>query len=417
MMNVLYSMIGNALRMYFTRRFIRLFTDNEEVSRRKEIVAYTAYWVVSISVFWIFQTGWINGLCTFIGMTLMTSMYTKNWKDCLFITLITDAILTACDVGTVLLFIDYQDGVTFNQIYAVLENLPIFVCVRIVEAIVGCRKKENIEHGLPLLAVPLSSILMLVFIYPKSKSEVMVIVASGLMIINFFVVYLYDRLQKAFEERYEYEILQQNMQIYAKQMEIIRQSQEKVRMLRHDMKHHLNELELLAGREQAVSVENYIRDMRSFIENPQGWVASGNLQVDSVLNYLLQDAKERLEVVETDIKIPQNLKHTFAMNVVLGNLLENAIEAAEESEEKILRVKIKLKQGILRIGISNSFSGERHKTGDGYLTTKREKGQHGIGLKSVREVVKQYGGEMETDIADGMFCVKLMMYIENKKPE
>lgn len=157
-------------------------------------------------------------------------------------------MLTGCDVVTTLLFVDYQDGMTFNQIYVLLENLPVLACVRIAEIIVSHRQKKNIVQGLPLLAVPLCSILMLVFIYRWSEPEMLVVVAGGLLVVNFFVLYLYDRLQKSFEERYQYEMLHQNMQIYAKQMEIVGQSQNKVRMLRHDMRHHLNELELLPGR-------------------------------------------------------------------------------------------------------------------------------------------------------------------------
>lgn len=157
--------------------------------------------------------------------------------------------------------------------------------------------------------------------------------------------------------------------------------------------------------------------MRRFIENPKGWVESGNLQIDSVLNYFLQRAQKTLKVVETEIKIPQGIEHTFDMNVIFGNLFENAIEAAEQSEEKILRAKIKLKQGILRIEISNSFSGERHKAEGGYVTTKQEAKRHGIGLKSVNEIVKKYNGEMETDIVDGQFYVNLILYMESEKPE
>lgn len=417
MVNIVLSMIGNAIHMYFIRRMILLFTGKRECSRGKELVAYTAFWAINLGFFWGFKTAWVNAACSFVGIGLLTLMYTKNWKLCLFTTLSIDVMLTGCDVVTTLLFVDYQDGMTFNQIYVLLENLPVLACVRIAEIIVSHRQKKNIVQGLPLLAVPLCSILMLVFIYRWSEPEMLVVVAGGLLVINFFVLYLYDRLQKAFEERYQYEMLQRNMQIYAKQMEIVGQSQNKVRMLRHDMKHHLNELELLARQEQSVSVQNYIQDMRRFIENPKGWVESGNLQIDSVLNYFLQRAQKTLKVVETEIKIPQGMEHTFDMNVIFGNLLENAIEAAEQSEEKILRAKIKLRQGILRIEISNSFSGERHKVEGGYATTKQEAKRHGIGLKSVNEIVKKYNGEMETEIVDGQFYVNLILYMESEKPE
>ena len=63
-------------------------------------------------------------------------------------------------------------------------------------------------------------------------------------------------------------------------------------------------------------------------------------------------------MVEARVSIPEKLiLHTFDLNVVLGNLLDNAIEAAGRTEEKRLKVMIKLEKGVLFINIRNSCQG------------------------------------------------------------
>ncbi|MFQ8980382.1 MAG: GHKL domain-containing protein [Waltera sp.] len=80
------------------------------------------------------------------------------------------------------------------------------------------------------------------------------------------------------------------------------------------------------------------------------------------------------------------------MNILLGNLLENAIEAAERTENKYLNVSITLQKGILRIRIDNSFvtestSYKEERDGSRILqTTKKRKELHGIGLKNVKKI-------------------------------
>ena len=105
---------------------------------------------------------------------------------------------------------------------------------------------------------------------------------------NFLVLYLYNVLLRAFSQRYENEILKQKVQIYANQLDIILQNEDKVKRLRHDMKHHMNELKLLAIKNKDGSIQEYIDSMEEFINNPKEIVSSGNTEIDSVLNYMLQ---------------------------------------------------------------------------------------------------------------------------------
>ena len=74
-------------------------------------------------------------------------------------------------------------------------------------------------------------------------------------------------------------MLKNQVKIYANQLDVIFHSEEKVKALRHDMKHHMNELKLMAGKYDAVEIQDYIDHMEYFLHNPREIVSSGNVDV------------------------------------------------------------------------------------------------------------------------------------------
>ena len=72
---------------------------------------------------------------------------------------------------------------------------------------------------------------------------------------------------------------------------------------------------------------------KNFFEKPSEIVSSGNMEVDSVLNYMLQKAKKMQLNTTVKVAIPEDMKHSFDLNIIIGNLLQNAIDAAVETEE------------------------------------------------------------------------------------
>ena len=130
----------------------------------------------------------------------------------------------------------------------------------------------------------------------------------------------------------------------------------------------------MAERKDFSEFRRYLNAMEEFFEKPSEIVSSGNMEVDSVLNYMLQKAKKMQLNTTVKVAIPEDMKHSFDLNIIIGNLLQNAIDAAVETEEKFLGVEFSLKNGILVLKIENSFLSERirqDKYGD-FLTTKKK---------------------------------------------
>lgn len=415
----------NLFRIYLISRFVHIFLGDKEDEGyggwTKHMLAYSVFFVVNTATYLAFHTVWINIACNLAGISLIILTYTRSIKMILFVTSSVYMINMGCDTISTLLFVNYTDGLGFSQIYEVITVFLIFICEILTERIVDVRREVQNVRNISLGLVPLCSIGMLcILIYTESSTETGLVIASiGLILVNFFTFYLYNMLSDALIHQYENEVLRQEVQGYVNQLDVMLQGEEKVKALRHDLKHHMNELKILAAKGENRAIAEYISNMQEYIDNPNEIVSSGNLEIDSVMNYLIRRAKEELNSVNVNVRLPKSVSHFFDINVILGNLLENSIEAARQTEEKRLDINIELRQGFLRIQIENSYDGkvnfDKEKVHKRLLTTKKTKGLHGIGLENVRKIVEKYDGIMEICPDGNIFRVTLILYMSEVK--
>ena len=180
--------------------------------------------------------------------------------------------------------------------------------------------------------------------------------------------------------------------------------------MRHDIRNHLSEIQLLTMQNKRDEVLKYIESMTDYMQNSRAISESGNIETDSLLNYMLGLAKKDGIHVETDICLPEELRNSIEFNIVLGNLLDNAVRAAKSSEEKYLYVRINMDKGTLRILVKNSYSGKLRKSGRHFLTTKDDSYNHGMGLQSVQDVVNQNNGEIQFEATENTFIVRVILF-------
>lgn len=418
MLDFILCALTNLFRIFLIDNYVPVFLGTGADKKKKYIVCGSFY-IINTVLFLKFHTVWINMVCNFIGISAIVQLYVKSFKSNLFVTSTIYMVNCGCDVAATSLFVNYQDGEAYNQIYAVISLFMIFICGLVVEKIITIHKNIEIAQNIPLILIPACSIVVIgLLIYSDSYADTgLAIVSIGLLIINFLMLYLYNLLLNSISQKYETEMLKTQVQVYANQLEVTLQGEERIKALRHDMKHHLNELMLMANRYDISEMQEYIDQMKVFIQNPNELAESGNMEIDSVLNYMLQKAKKELESVTVKVVLPEKIMHSFDINVLLGNLLENAIEAARKTDKKYLCVHIALKKGVLRVKIENSFVDsniiQKEQPGKDkiFLTTKPFADQHGMGLRNVKKIVEKYNGTMMITPQNGIFCVNLILYM------
>lgn len=181
----------------------------------------------------------------------------------------------------------------------------------------------------------------------------------------------------------------------SEQYNMITEKIEKTRKSRHDIHHHIIE---------------YLEEYNKIYSTKEPMVYCNNSTVDAILNHYILLAKDNGIEVHLNVALPEELKiRDTDLCIVIGNLLENAIEASEKEENKRIKLRINRSNEYICMLVSNLYNGEIKKGHSGYYSRKREFKDTGIGLSSVSAVVEKYDGRMEVDHTNGEFNVFIMM--------
>ncbi len=196
----------------------------------------------------------------------------------------------------------------------------------------------------------------------------------------------------------------------SEQYNMITEKIEKTRKSRHDIHHHINVVYQLAKENKIEQLIEYLEEYNKIYSTKEPMVYCNNSTVDAILNHYILLAKDNGIEVQLNVALPEELKiRDTDLCIVIGNLLENAIEASEKEENKRIKLRINRSNEYICMLVSNLYNGEIKKGHSGYYSRKREFKDTGIGLSSVSAVVEKYDGRMEVDHTNGEFNVFIMM--------
>ena len=122
-------------------------------------------------------------------------------------------------------------------------------------------------------------------------------------------------------------------------------------------------------------------------------IDTNNVIVNAILNTKYQEAKQKDIVFVLKVNDLSNLPISDEdIVVILSNLLNNALEACEKCNDKILKIKFVKENGQIVISVVNSFDGNILVVNGNYCSSKDDLSIHGMGIRNVKEVVGKYGG-------------------------
>ena len=232
-----------------------------------------------------------------------------------------------------------------------------------------------------------------------------------ILILNFFLFYLYNKIYELGKEKYEKQFLEEEVQMYARRFETMQQSRDKLRALRHDLLHHLQMLQHFALTGNTEQLVDYIARMNEQIEIATRGVNTGNDAVDAILDFMIEKAKREGTAITVKSSISkEEFISIYDINILLSNLLDNAIEGVKGCSDKEIHLNIKTEQGLLCICVENQYDGILYQEKNRYLTRKNEDG-HGIGLQNVSDIVDKYHGIMKIETENHIFKVNLILYL------
>lgn len=198
---------------------------------------------------------------------------------------------------------------------------------------------------------------------------------------------------------------------YKKQLDLMQQSVDSVKMVRHDIKNHMISLKNLNFNKEDTKFNEYIDNIISMLNAKTMYSNSENVIIDSILNYKLQTIADMDMELDVEVAVPKKIEiPEYDITIILGNLIDNAITALKQYEgEKLFSVKISYSRGSLLITLINSYNGEIKEKNGKLLTIKNDEENHGVGLKSVEEAVERNNGYMKISHDDKEFKVSVIL--------
>ncbi len=272
-----------------------------------------------------------------------------------------------------------------------------------------------------LLFVPIGSIYIAVNeFYPiNNMKEVLpsMVTFSILLLFNIIILEIYSKISENF-------IMEKEKAIYTQQINIMAintEEQKKVMENFHREKHDwINELIALKNEIEYENKDVVLQNIDRIIQNCQFGEAisdTGNKCIDALINVKYTTAKEKGIDFILKIFIPEELPiNQCDMGIVLGNILDNAIEATEKcnSSAKKIEIIMGIKKEALVLVVKNPLAGSLKRNKDGkLLSTKEDSKRHGYGINSVIKVARKYNGDVIIEEEGGEFVITVTMNLEN----
>lgn len=227
-------------------------------------------------------------------------------------------------------------------------------------------------------------------------------IGLGILVIVLVIALILQRKEIAFLKLQEDELDQ-----YAVEVEAV---YGQMRGIRHDYRNHLQGMSAFVETEQLDELTAYIQQLNNELNQVDTIIRTGNTMIDALVNTKLTVAQERgVELYATAIAPAKLPIENIDLAIILGNLLNNAIEATTERidgkrrSEQFIRLYIAPMKDNLYISVTNTM---KKNPQSGFLSLKAPNRQ-GYGITRIDQAVEKYQGLVNRQWEDGVFATEI----------
>lgn len=416
-------LLTNIFGTYTIYKFMSIFFDRNEINKKLEVATYILYFIIIGAIHIIFGFPIVNVISNLILFFLITSLYTSTLKTRLTAVFCIYTILISIETITIILF----SIIDFNQYFyrinldlilsLIVSKILSYMVVLVISNLKMLKSGTQISplQWFAVICIPFGTLFSAFVLMTESNDEndIQIFISIAvLFLINFVTFYLYEVLIQSYQERLERNLLKQQSNAYFKQLKIMTESQDNIKMLRHDLKLHMSTIQGLletGGNDLALA---YIQNTYNLTKFSNEYVKSGNVELDSILNYKIYEAQKlKIEVI-LNVSVPEKFNiQPIDIVIIIGNLLDNAVEATSKlKENREIKISIEFNRNFLYISVINSYNGDLLFKDKKLKTTHADNENHGLGLQSVQKSLDKYFGSMNVDYTSNNFCVDVLMY-------
>jgi len=194
-----------------------------------------------------------------------------------------------------------------------------------------------------------------------------------------------------------------------KEITEIRRSQYDISLIRHDMRHFLNNISALIENKDYAGAQDYIQKVIEVTDKTAVHKFCANKMINMILSSYESRMTDRNIRFDASVIIPAALPCSeLEFTSILSNGLENAINAvpALEEDKKTIRLKLCMKNNKLLLSIDNPYAyAPEFKDG---LPVSAAKG-HGLGTQSIQYMTAKLNGNCQFTAEEGMFTLRVVL--------
>ncbi|MCM1232175.1 MAG: GHKL domain-containing protein [Ruminococcus flavefaciens] len=182
-----------------------------------------------------------------------------------------------------------------------------------------------------------------------------------------------------------------------------------MRGYKHDFHHHLQTLKGQLEAEETERALAYIEQLDQQLMHVDTLLKTGNISLDAILSAKLAQARAAGIEVTVKANVPDGLLLSdLELSILVGNLLDNAVEACGNAEEpRFIRLYMGMKGKMLYFSMLNSAGEKKEKKGSFFDS--RKEGAHGFGLRRVEAILREHGGWCKYNSEDGAFTSEFLV--------
>lgn len=314
---------------------------------------------------------------------------------------------------------DLTDALVFNAV-SILNKAILLGMVLWIGKKLG-RKNHDIlskKEWWILFAVSFMTICLIValaertdVLYSKNPDSAFVYIAIGISAISFIVYYLlYDVMKREALLR-EHAVFREKVKSETSMYRSISENLEKQQKRTHEYKNQIAAIRALAADGKYQELDRYLGKIDHDLQHGTDAVDTNNVIVNAILNTKYREAVGKGIVFVLKVNDLSKLQmEDDDIVIILSNLLNNALEACERCEDKVIKLKFILEEGQTVISVGNSMGTRPVMENGKLLTTKTVEAQeHGMGLGNVAETVEKYGGRYAVDYGEDFFQITILI--------
>ncbi len=245
----------------------------------------------------------------------------------------------------------------------------------------------------------------------KYTDSYMIIIITGLVLINLFSFYFIRKISKEKVEKIKYSILELQHENQKKDVITLNKQYNEIMKLRHDFKNYILCCQTLLNEKKYEEAANYLNTLSQDKLNKMNFTYySDNSALNAIINAKLNVCEQYNFHTSCIVSDSCTDIDEIDLSILLANLLDNAIEACQKNKkESFIITTISKEKSYIHIQVKNTIEKSILKKNPNLITSKHDKTSHGYGIQTITDITKKYDGMQEFFERDNNFIADIWL--------